>query len=149
VFYFRDPPKKRVAPHMWRTLPPVRHLALGESGDASLTAQCKNSAGRWVAAPRPQKATRWKARVYIRGDDGIRQEIVRFDRTRREAEASLEAAVAGVLDRHIAHSADPSGNARFDERQAAHTVPRRRHYGSQRPFRIPGQRPNGPAAPGR
>jgi integrase len=29
--------------------------------------------------------------------DGIRQEIVRFGRTRREAEASLEAAVAAVL----------------------------------------------------
>jgi integrase len=75
----------------------VRNLALGEAGDVSLTAQCKNSAGRWVAAPRPQKATRWKARVYVRGHDGIRQEIVRFGRTRREAEAALEAAVAAVL----------------------------------------------------
>jgi integrase len=70
---------------------------LGESGDVSLTAQCKNGAGRWIAAPRPQKATRWKARVYVRGHDGVRQEIVRFGRTRREAEASLEAAVATVL----------------------------------------------------
>jgi integrase len=70
---------------------------LGESGDVSVTAQYKNSAGRWVAAPRPQKATRWKARVYVRGHDGIRQEIVRLGRTRREAEASLEAAVAAVL----------------------------------------------------
>jgi integrase len=75
----------------------VRNLALGESGDVSLTAQCKNGAGRWIAAPRPQKATRWKARVYVRGHDGVRQEIVRFGRTRREAEASLEAAVATVL----------------------------------------------------
>jgi integrase len=70
---------------------------LGESGDVSVTAQYKNSAGRWVAAPRPQKATRWKARVYVRGHDGLRQEIVRFGRTRREAEASLEVAVAAVL----------------------------------------------------
>jgi integrase len=75
----------------------VRNLELGESGDVSVTAQCKNSAGRWVAAPRPQKATRWKARVYVRGHDGVRQEIVRFGRTRREAEASLEAAVVAVL----------------------------------------------------
>jgi integrase len=75
----------------------VRNLELGESGDVSVTAQYKNSAGRWVAAPRPQKATRWKTRVYVRGHDGIRQEIVRFGRTRREAEASLEAAVAAVL----------------------------------------------------
>ena len=62
-----------------------------------MTAQCKNSAGRWIAAQRPQKATRWKARVYVRGHDGIRQEIVRFGRTRREAEESLEAAVEAVL----------------------------------------------------
>ena len=70
---------------------------MGESGDVSVTAQYKNSAGRWVAAPRPQKATRWKARVYVRGHDGVRQEIVRFGRTRREAEASLDTAVAAVL----------------------------------------------------
>lgn len=50
-----------------------------------MTAQYKNSAGRWVAAPRPQKAIRWKARVYVRGHDGVRQEIMRFGRTRREA----------------------------------------------------------------
>jgi len=75
----------------------VRNLELGESGDVSVTAQYKNSAGRWVAAPRPQKATRWKARVYVRGHDGVRQEIVRFGPTRREAEASLEAAVAAVF----------------------------------------------------
>jgi integrase len=70
---------------------------LGESGDVSLTPQCKNNAGRWVASPRPQKATRWKARVYVRGHDGVRQEIVRFGRTRREAEASLDAAIVAVL----------------------------------------------------
>jgi hypothetical protein len=59
--------------------------------------QYQNSAARWVAAPRPQKATRWKARVYVRGHDGVRQEIVRFGRTRREAEASLDTAAAAVL----------------------------------------------------
>ena len=53
------------------------------------------------------------------------------------------------LDRHIARSADPSGNARFDERQTAHTAPSRRHDDSQRPYQTAGQRPNGPAAPGR
>jgi integrase len=86
---------------MWDKLPLVRNLELGESGDVSLTAQCKNSAGRWIAAPRPQKATRWKARVYVRGHDGVRHEIVRFGRTRREAETALEAAVRAVL-----HGAD-------------------------------------------
>jgi len=53
------------------------------------------------------------------------------------------------LDRHIALSTDSSGDARFDERQAAHTAPRRRHDNSQRPYQTPGQRQNGPAAPGR
>jgi hypothetical protein len=47
--------------------------------------------------PRPQKATRWKARVYVRGHDDVRQEIVRFGRTRHEAESALEAAVAVVI----------------------------------------------------
>ena len=53
------------------------------------------------------------------------------------------------LDRHIARSADPSGNARFNERQAVHTAPSRRHVDSKRPYQTPGQRPNGPAARGR
>src|SRR5215218_7950738 len=51
------------------------------------------------------------------------------------------------LDRHIARSADPSDNARFNERQATHTAPRRRHDDSQRRYQTPG--PNGPATPGR
>ena len=53
------------------------------------------------------------------------------------------------LDRHIARSADPSGNARFNERQAAHTALSRWHDDRQRPYQTPGRRPNGPAAPGR
>ena len=53
------------------------------------------------------------------------------------------------LDRHIARSTDSSSNARLNERQAAHTAPSRRYDDSQRPYQTPGQRPNGPAAPGR
>jgi len=53
------------------------------------------------------------------------------------------------LDRQIARSADPSNSARFDERQTAHTAPRRQHVDSKRPYQTPGRRPNGPAAPGR
>jgi hypothetical protein len=53
------------------------------------------------------------------------------------------------LDRAIARSADPSDSARFDQRQAAHTARSRRHDDSQRRYQTPGQRPNGPAAPGR
>jgi PAS domain S-box-containing protein len=53
------------------------------------------------------------------------------------------------LDRHIARATDPAGNARSDERQAAHTAPSHRHDDSRRRYQKPGQRPNGPAAPGR
>ncbi len=77
--------------------PVVRNLSAGQPGEVTATAQYKNSAGRWVTAPRPQKATRWKARVYLRGDDGIRHEIVRFARTRRAAEAAIEIAIEDAL----------------------------------------------------
>jgi hypothetical protein len=53
------------------------------------------------------------------------------------------------LDRQIARSADPPGNARFNERQAADTVLSRSHRDNRRPYHLPGQRPNRPAAPGR
>jgi integrase len=75
----------------------VRNLPAGQSGEVTATAQYKNSSGRWVSAPRPQKATRWKARVYLRGDDGLRDEIVRFARTRRGAEAAIETAIEDAL----------------------------------------------------
>ena len=53
------------------------------------------------------------------------------------------------LDRDTARATDTSGNARFDERQTAHTAPRRRHDHRQRSYQTSGQRPNGPTAPGR
>jgi hypothetical protein len=53
------------------------------------------------------------------------------------------------LDRQIAPAADSSVNARFDERQAAHTALKRRHDDTKRHYQTRGQRPNGPAAPGR
>jgi conjugative relaxase-like TrwC/TraI family protein len=53
------------------------------------------------------------------------------------------------LDRHIARSADSPSNARPNERQTAHTALRRWRDDSKRPYQTPGQRPNGPAAPGR
>ena len=53
------------------------------------------------------------------------------------------------LDRYIALSTDSSGNARFNERQAAHRPLRRWHDDGQRSYRTPGQRPNRTAAPGR
>jgi hypothetical protein len=53
------------------------------------------------------------------------------------------------LDRHIAHSADPSDNARADERQQAHIAHRRWRDERQGPYKTTGQRPNGPVAPSR
>jgi hypothetical protein len=53
------------------------------------------------------------------------------------------------LDRQVARSADPAGNARFDERKAVHTALGRGHDDSHRQYQTPGQRQNGPAAPGR
>jgi conjugative relaxase-like TrwC/TraI family protein len=53
------------------------------------------------------------------------------------------------LDRHIAHSADPSDNARSDERERAHTAHRRWRDDRQGPYKTTGQRPNGPVAPSR
>jgi integrase len=72
---------------------------MGQAGEITVTAQHKNAAGRWVTAPRTQKATRWKARVYVRGEDGLRQELVRFARTRREAEAAIGTAVEAIVNR--------------------------------------------------
>jgi hypothetical protein len=53
------------------------------------------------------------------------------------------------LDWQIARSTDSSGNDRFNERQAAHTAPSRSYHHNRLPYQTPGQRPNGPAAPGR
>ena len=54
------------------------------------------------------------------------------------------------LDRHIARAIEPPGSARFDERQGRQ-IPHLDawHNDSKHPYQTPGQRPNGPAAPGR
>jgi conjugative relaxase-like TrwC/TraI family protein len=53
------------------------------------------------------------------------------------------------LDWHIARSTDSSGSERFNERQTAQTALSRSHHDSRHSYQTPGQRPNGPAAPGR
>jgi conjugative relaxase-like TrwC/TraI family protein len=53
------------------------------------------------------------------------------------------------LDRHFARSTDASGNNRPNERQAIRTAQSCSHDHHRRPYPTPGQRPNGPAAPGR
>jgi hypothetical protein len=53
------------------------------------------------------------------------------------------------LDRDIACATDPPPDARADERQAARTALSRSYDDRLRPHQTSGQRPNGPAAPGR
>jgi len=53
------------------------------------------------------------------------------------------------LDWHIGRSTDLSGNDRSNQRQSAHTPPSPSHHHNRPPYPTPGQRPNGPAAPGR
>jgi conjugative relaxase-like TrwC/TraI family protein len=53
------------------------------------------------------------------------------------------------LDRQIDRSTDSAGNDRFNERQAARTVPSRLHHHNRGRYQTPGQRPRGSAAPGR
>jgi hypothetical protein len=53
------------------------------------------------------------------------------------------------LDRDIAWATNPAADATADERQAAHTAPRRWHDGRQRPYQQPRRRPSGPSAPRR
>jgi hypothetical protein len=61
---------------------------------------------------------------------------------------TLSALWKQTLDRHIARSTDPASNARFDQRQAAHTAPRPWHD-TQRPYQKAERRPKGPPMPGR
>ncbi|MFL6044745.1 MAG: MobF family relaxase [Propionibacteriaceae bacterium] len=53
------------------------------------------------------------------------------------------------LDLHLARSTESSGNQRSNGRQAVHTAVSRSRHPSRRPYQTPGQRPDGPAAPGR
>jgi conjugative relaxase-like TrwC/TraI family protein len=53
------------------------------------------------------------------------------------------------LDRDVARATDPPADAKANERQTARTAPSRSYDDRQRPHQTSGQRPNGPAAPGR
>ena len=68
---------------------------------------CRTLLAFFAEAEPRASATRWKARVYVRGHDGLRQEIVRFGRTRREAEASLDTAVAPSFAEPMPSSTQP------------------------------------------
>jgi conjugative relaxase-like TrwC/TraI family protein len=53
------------------------------------------------------------------------------------------------LDWQVASSTGSAGINRPNDRETAGTAPRRSHHDSRRPYQTPGQRPNGPTAPGR
>jgi hypothetical protein len=53
------------------------------------------------------------------------------------------------LDRDVARATDPPADAKANERQTARTALSRSYDDRQRPHQTSGQRPNGPAAPGR
>ena len=82
-----------------------------------------------------------------RAANGINPEDPRPTGRRGQLE-TLPALWKQRLDRHIARATDPASNARFNERQAAHTAPKLWHD-KQRPYQKPERRPTGPPAPGR
>lgn len=66
-----------------------RALQLGEHGEISAVPQRKLD-GKWSKAPLVRQAERWRARCYVRGNDGIRTEIVGYGRRKGDAIASVE-----------------------------------------------------------
>ncbi len=66
---------------------------LNTAGSIRLSAQVRDSQGRWVAAPAGMKAERWKARTRHRDSDGVLREVTRFASTKSRAESVLKAAL--------------------------------------------------------
>lgn len=66
-----------------------RALELGEHGEITAVPQRKLD-GKWSKAPLVRQAERWRARCYVRGNDGIRREIVGYGRRKADALASVE-----------------------------------------------------------
>ena len=60
----------------------MRNLELGESGEVSVTAQFKNSAGRWVAAPQPEGDPMEGSGLRARRWDPSRDRAIRPDEAR-------------------------------------------------------------------
>ena len=134
---------------VWGAYLAKRSQLIADIADQVQDHACQGNAKPVWAAPGTHLSTALIGEIAVwRAANGIDPQDPRPTGRRGQLEA-LPALWKQRLDRHIARSADPSGNARFDERQAAHTAPIRRHDDSQRPYQTPGQPPNGPAAPGR
>ena len=73
-----------------------RRLALGEQGDIETTPQYQDEEGKWKthATGRGKGVTRWRARAYFRGQDGVSGEKSRVAPTKRGAIAAVERALS-------------------------------------------------------
>lgn len=72
-----------------------RALELGERGEVTAVPQSRDpETGRWVNAPLVRQAERWRARCYVRGNDGIRREVVGYGRRKGNALESVERQLA-------------------------------------------------------
>lgn len=73
-----------------------RALGLGEAGQIEASPQHLVD-GHWRRAPNAKSAIRWRARVYYRGQDGIRRELCAFAKTKRQSEQDLQAALQTAM----------------------------------------------------
>ena len=71
-------------------------MGLGESGQVEATPQTLVD-GKWKRAPNARSALRWRARCYVRDYSGVRREVCRFGKTKREAEREAGQAVEELL----------------------------------------------------
>lgn len=68
-----------------------RALELGEHGEITATPQRRDpGSGRWVKSDTVRQAERWRARTYVRGNDGVRREISGYGRRKPDAVASVQ-----------------------------------------------------------
>jgi conjugative relaxase-like TrwC/TraI family protein len=142
-------PEKLHAHPVWGAYLGKRSQLVADLADQVQDHACQGDAKPIWAAPISHLSTALIGEIAVwRAANGINSQDPRPTGGGGQLE-TLPAVWKQRLDRHIARSADPSGNARFDELQAAHTALSRRHDDSQRPYQTLGQRPNGPAAPGR
>jgi conjugative relaxase-like TrwC/TraI family protein len=141
------PPTLRAHP-VWGTYMAKRSQLVADLADQVQNDPCQSDGPPvWSAAgSHPNTALIGEIAVW-RAANGIRPQDPRpTGGTQLE---TLPALWKQRLDRHIAHSADPSDNARADERQRAHTAHRRWRDDRQGPYKTTGQRLNGPVAPSR
>lgn len=72
-----------------------RPLDLGEHGEVTAVPQRRDPAtGKWSRAELVRQAERWRARCYVRGNDGVRREVVGYGKRKTDALGSVERQLA-------------------------------------------------------